>query len=379
MKQKLSFYTNIPTPYQLDFFNSLSEIFDLHVVFYAKLEANRQWNLNMENLPYSITILKDASLIKPLLKFDHSYHFSWGIFKTIWNDAAPFVIVGGTYHSPNVFFTLLFGKLRNKKMAFFSERIPPEPSFLKKIIKKVFLLPIKFWADYLITVGKEVVNSYQFYGINLPHILIPYNINNQLYDKQTLNQAKLDALIKTYKPNNETILLSSGALIYRKGMDILIDAFMMLEPEIQENCKLIIIGEGIEKSNLINSIDGNSNIVLAGFKEKEEIPYYFALADIFLFASRYDGWALVINEAFAAGLPVIASKETGAAREWIQHNINGYLVNEPSPKQYADYIRNLIKNPELCKSMGKINLQIAAENNSKQLSKNLEAFISKIL
>jgi glycosyltransferase involved in cell wall biosynthesis len=379
MKQKLSFYTNIPTPYQLDFFNALSEIFDLHVVFYAKEESNRQWKLNIENLPYSVTMLKDASLVKPLLKFDHSYHFSWQIFKTILNDDAPFIIVGGTYHAPNVFFTLLLGKLKSKKIAFFSEKIPPENSFIRKIIKKIFLLPIKYWADYLITVGKEVAESYKFYGINLPHIVLPYNINNQLYNKESLSKNKLDELSQIFKPNNETILLSSGALIHRKGMDILIDAFLLLDPEIQKHIKLIIIGNGTEKENLLRRVDGNPNIILAGFKEKEEIPYYFAIADIFVFASRYDGWALVINEAFAAGLPVIASKETGAAREWIQHNINGYLVNEPSPKQYADYINNLVKNPELCKSMGKINLNIASENSSRQLSKDLSAFIAKVL
>jgi glycosyltransferase involved in cell wall biosynthesis len=379
MKQKLSFYTNIPTPYQLDFFNALSTNFDLHVVFYAKEEANRQWKLNMENLSYLVTILKDASLVKPLLKFDHSYHFSWHIFKTIWNDTAPFIIVGGTYHAPNVFFTLLLGKLKNKKIAFFSEKIPPEKSLIKKIIKKIFLLPIKYWADYLITVGKEVAESYKFYGINLPHIVMPYNIDNQLYNKESLSKNKLNGLSQFFKPNNETILLSSGALIHRKGMDILVDAFLLLEPEIQKQIKLIIIGDGTEMQNLLKKIDGNPNIILAGFKEKEEIPYYFAIADIFVFASRYDGWALVINEAFAAGLPVIASNATGAAREWIHQNVNGYLVNEPSPKQYADYIKNLIKNPELCKSMGTINLKIASENSSQQLSKNLAAFISQIL
>jgi glycosyltransferase involved in cell wall biosynthesis len=189
----------------------------------------------------------------------------------------------------------------------------------------------------------------------------------------------VEALIQKYKPNNETILLSSGALIHRKGMDILIDAYLLLEPEFQQNTKLIIIGDGPEKQNLLTRIDGNPNIILAGFKEKNEIPYYFTMADIFVFASRYDGWALVINEAFAAGLPVIASNTTGAAREWIQHNVNGYLVNEPSAKQYADYIKNLIKNPELCKSMGKLNLKIASENSSRQLSKNLAAFIAKKL
>jgi glycosyltransferase involved in cell wall biosynthesis len=349
------------------------------VVFYAKEEANRQWKLSMENLPYSVTILKDASLVKPLLKFDHSYHFSWHIFKTIWNDTAPFIIVGGTYHAPNVFFTLLLGKLKNKKIAFFSEKIPPEKFFIKKLIKKIFLLPIKYWADFLIAVGKEVADSYKIYGVNLPQIVIPYNIDNKLYDKEILNKTKLDLITQTYKPNNETILLSSGALIVRKGMDILIDAFLLLEPEIQKHTKLIIIGDGPEKQNLSKKIDDNPNIILAGFKEKEEIPYYFAIADIFVFASRYDGWALVINEAFAAGLPIIASNATGAAREWIHQNLNGYLVNEPSPKQYADYLSNLIKNPELCKSMGILNLQKATEYSSQQFSKNLAAFIASNL
>jgi len=379
MKQKLSFYTNIPTPYQLDFFDALAENFDLNVVFYAQQESNRQWKLNLENLPYSVTILKDANIIKPLLKLDHSYHFSWKIFKTIWQDAAPFIIVGGTYHAPNVFFTLLLGKLKKKKLAFFSEKIPPEQNFIKKSIKQIFLLPLKYWANYLITVGKEVADAYQFYGIHLPSIIIPYNIDDHLYDKHFLDQTIVEALIQKYKPNNETILLSSGALIHRKGMDILIDAYLLLEPEFQQNTKLIIIGDGPEKQNLLTRIDGNPNIILAGFKEKNEIPYYFTMADIFVFASRYDGWALVINEAFAAGLPVIASNTTGAAREWIQHNVNGYLVNEPSAKQYADYIKNLIKNPELCKSMGKLNLKIASENSSRQLSKNLAAFIAKKL
>jgi len=379
MKQKLSFYTNIPTPNQLDFFNALSEIFDLHVVFYAKEESNRQWKLNIDNLPYSVTMLKDANLIKPLLKFNLSYHFSWHIFKTIWNDDAPFIIVGGTYHAPNVFFTLLLGKLKKKKLAFFTERILPEQSFIKKIIKKIFLLPLKYCADYLITMGKEVAGTYQFYGINLPAIVIPYNIDNQLYNKDFLDQTTLDSLCKKFKPNNETILLSSGRLIQSKGMDILIDAFLLLEPEFQLNTKLIIIGDGVEKQNLTKKIDGNPNIILAGFKEKEEIPYYFALADIFVFASHFDGWALVINEACAAGLPIISSIAPGAAREWIQPNINGYLLYEPSPKQYADYINNLIKNPELCKSMGAINLKIATENSSRQLSKDLSAFIAKVL
>lgn len=379
MKQQLSFYTNIPTPYQLDFFAALSENFDLHVIFYASSESNRQWTLKMDDLPYKVTILSDAGLIKPLLKFDHSFHFSWKICKTIWNDPAPFIIVGGTYHAPNVMLTLLIATWRKKKSAFFSEKIPPTSSPLKKFIKQLFLLPIKFWADYLIAVSSDVAASYQFYGIKLPQIVIPYNINNQLFNKNVLNPLTLQQLQQTLKPNNEKIILSSGALIYRKGMDIVINAFLLLPPELQHQNKLIILGDGIEKDALNKLTKGHPNIILAGFKEKEEIPYYFALADIFIFASRYDGWALVINEAFAAGLPVIASITTGAAREWIKDETNGYLVHEPSPEQYAFFLEKLIKNNELCKKISSNNIQKAKECSSQQLAQNLAAFIAEKL
>ena len=63
-------------------------------------------------------------------------------------------------------------------------------------------------------------------------------------------------------------------------------------------------------------------IVFLGFVEKNDIPYYFANSDIFAFASRYDGWALVINEALAADLPIISSDKVGAAVDKLKHRIN---------------------------------------------------------
>ena len=137
-------------------------------------------------------------------------------------------------------------------------------------------------------------------------------------------------------------------------MDVLIRAFINLGRDL--NIKLLILGDGIEKDNLLKLSQGDDRIVFIGFQEKELIPYWFNLADAFVFATRYDGWGLVINEALAAGKPVIASNAAGAAAD--QLNAENALICEPgnvtaftqamrrlaSDHQYNQELVNLTRN-----------------------------------
>jgi glycosyltransferase involved in cell wall biosynthesis len=82
-----------------------------------------------------------------------------------------------------------------------------------------------------------------------------------------------------------------------------------------------------------------------GFKEKEDVPYYYAIADIFIFASRYDGWALVINEAAAADLAIIASNKVGAAMDKIENEYNGYICDPEDVNGFYKYMMLMILDP----------------------------------
>ncbi|HZR78856.1 MAG TPA: glycosyltransferase family 4 protein [Chthoniobacterales bacterium] len=123
-----------------------------------------------------------------------------------------------------------------------------------------------------------------------------------------------------------TRFLFSGAITKRKGVDMLAKAFGQLAkayPDVQ----LIVLGEGEllgeVKSTLVECAD---RVRFLGFKDWNELPSVYHCADFLCAPSRYDGWALVVPEALASGLPVIGTDRTGAAIEFIKTGTNGWLI-----------------------------------------------------
>jgi glycosyltransferase involved in cell wall biosynthesis len=69
-------------------------------------------------------------------------------------------------------------------------------------------------------------------------------------------------------------------------------------------------------------------VEFTGFLDWEHLPLEYAKADILCVPSRHDGWGLVVPEGLAAGLPVISTRQTGAAVEFIRPSQNGWLIAE---------------------------------------------------
>jgi glycosyltransferase involved in cell wall biosynthesis len=127
--------------------------------------------------------------------------------------------------------------------------------------------------------------------------------------------------------------------------------------------KLLIIGEGPEREALSQLINGDDRILLLGFQEKEAVPYLFVLADIFIFASNYDGWGLVINEAMTAGNAIICSKSVGAASDLLRHNENAILCDAGAVDQFSESLAQLITRPQL-----RCALSASAQTNAEPIS-----------
>jgi glycosyltransferase involved in cell wall biosynthesis len=65
-----------------------------------------------------------------------------------------------------------------------------------------------------------------------------------------------------------------------------------------------------------------------GFKQAGELPAYYGLAQVFILASsHFEPWGLVVNEAMAAGLPVLVSKACGCAVDLVQEGVNGFTFD----------------------------------------------------
>lgn len=142
---------------------------------------------------------------------------------------------------------------------------------------------------------------------------------------------------------NQPLLVSVGRLTKQKGYVYLFNAIKKVKIK-YPNLVLIILGEGKDRGKLEREIKERKlkeNIFLLG--NKNNVPEYLATADVFVLASLWEGFGLVVAEAMASGLPVIATK-VGGIPEIIIDNKNGFLVeaqNSNALTEKIDYVLSL--------------------------------------
>ncbi|GAB3553628.1 glycosyltransferase family 4 protein [Spirosoma fluminis] len=351
IKPKLSVYTNIPTPYQDDFFTALSAHFRLTVVYYAYTEQDRRWQCVTSSKPYTSVWLAEGRLTRWLQRWQKDYHSSVSILQTAFRDEADYLIVSGAYWVPNTIIAMLAARCRGKKVAFFGECLSRTTPGWKAGLKRMLLIPLRLLCTRIFAIGHDAASSYRQFGITAPITVVPYTVNTERFSG---NRQFADTFT----------LLSSGSLIQRKGMDTVIRAVKALQGEAYAHLRLQIVGEGPERIALQRLIDKDDRIALTGFSDGDALADCFRKADAFVLASRYDGWGVVINEAIAAGLPVISSETVGAAREWVQHGVNGFICPPNDVQAFSDAIRRVVDEPQLRQQQAEFNQHFSQQTSS---------------
>ncbi|MCI9189136.1 MAG: glycosyltransferase [Lachnospiraceae bacterium] len=146
-------------------------------------------------------------------------------------------------------------------------------------------------------------------------------------------------------------LLTVGRLTWQKAYDIAIDAMKLLKDK-GCNVRWYILGEGDQRRTLekkIAALQLKEDFVLLGAAENP-CPYY-AQADIYVHATRFEGKSIAIQEAQTLGCAVIASDCNGN-REQIENGEDGILCHL-TPEGIAESIETLLQNEETRKKLGK--------------------------
>ncbi len=128
----------------------------------------------------------------------------------------------------------------------------------------------------------------------------------------------------------ESIVFGSvGRMVEVKNYPLLVRAFIQLmrqQPERAERARLVIVGEGAARETCLDMLQGAGLAHLAWLPgEREDIAAIMQMIDVFVLPSRNEGVSNTILEAFASGLPVIATA-VGGNVELVQDGANGLLV-----------------------------------------------------
>lgn len=168
----------------------------------------------------------------------------------------------------------------------------------------------------------------------------------------------------------ERYFLTVGRFVEKKNMEMVISAFAALVHGALDWCedkeipRLVMLGDGILRDRLKETAieHGVEKLVLMpGFKQYGELPIYYALAEAFILASKTEQWGLVINEAMAAGLPVLVSNRCGAASTVVQDGVNGFVFDPHDKDKLSELMGVVFNDKELVRRMGREGKRIIGE------------------
>jgi glycosyltransferase involved in cell wall biosynthesis len=180
-------------------------------------------------------------------------------------------------------------------------------------------------------------------------------------------------IIKSKKENDKIKILFVGRLVKQKNVETLIKAMKILNE--RDTTKLIhvdIVGDGPLKGRLISLTKKFKLSHIITFEgNKKNVDQYYQKADIFVLPSIWEGFGLVILEAFRARVAVISSNIEGPS-ELIKHGFNGLLFEPVGYDELANHIEELVKHGLKRKKL--------AENghNSFREGYHLEVYVKKL-
>jgi glycosyltransferase involved in cell wall biosynthesis len=124
--------------------------------------------------------------------------------------------------------------------------------------------------------------------------------------------------------------------VYKKRLDRLLDAFLIVS-KYYPNWKLIIGGDGKETDFLkkkTNELELNDNVVFVGFLEKEQVKLHMMKAGLFVLPSDVETFGVVLIEALAMGLPIVATK-SGGPEDIITRQTGVLVKKDPESLAYG--------------------------------------------
>lgn len=378
---RLLIITNILTPYTIARYTAISKMkeVELSVLIQAKSEPNRTWNFDeYSNLDFSCNLLPGIHFNTG--KKNLSFHFNYGIKKSIMKESPDVVIIVG-WNNPTSYFTARACKKLGIPLIAWSGSTKNEPSLLRSLGSPAIRWLHRQCSAFVAygTAAKELLVDH--WGIAESKIFILGNpVDNIFFSRESKAAKKYNRTRIHDAFKNRKTVLYSGQLIERKGIHDLVVAFETVLKK-HPDAHLVIAGKGKLRDNLMDYVKDSrsNNIHLIGHIDQDLLPRLYAHSTIFCLPSHEEVWGLVINEAMACGTPVVASDVCGACRDLIVPGKTGLVFKTGDPDDLAVQLLKLLENRALYERIKKQGMAHIKSWNIERLQKNIFKAIKFVL
>lgn len=177
-------------------------------------------------------------------------------------------------------------------------------------------------------------------------------------------EAPASNVARTLFPADSIIVLTVARLVPQKNLLLLLHAFAKVVAD-TPSARLLIIGTGPELSRL-QAISANlglldpANPLVRFLPWTDDVPSYMKSADIYALSSNYEGYARVLTEAMAAGLPVVTT-DVGCAGSVLLDRVHGFVVPVNDEDAFGESLASLVCTANARARYGQAGIQYARE------------------
>lgn len=210
--------------------------------------------------------------------------------------------------------------------------------------------------------------------------VMPTGLDESYFKESTEEDEKVNLIREKYKGDKKYLFCTVSRLTKEKNLDFLINGLKVLKNQIRDNFRLMIIGKGPYKKKLeenINELGLQDNVVFLNSIDNKLIANYYRASDLFLFSSKSETQGIVLLEAMAARVPVVALKASGVV-EVVKNGQNGFMTEEDTLK-WSSKIKEILEDEELFKALKKNAYNTALSYLSSNIAKQVEETYSFLI
>lgn len=313
---------------------------DLKVIYYNSERMNNVYDPELKmDLDWGIDLLTG-----------YEYYIVPKKNKFVWlknkfkNDEYDLLIING-YNQLVLFYSIVLGKIFSKSISLRLDTVEFTHKghfkiFAKKILYKIFNKIFKhFFAIGSLT--KKFLNGV---GIADSKISIfSYAIDNDYfkYNSKLTPSEEKSLKDKLKITENAKVIISVAKFSEREAPWDLVKAFSLIK---DMNLHLLLVGDGPIRNDLEEYVNNNfiNNVTFAGYVKYPELPKFYGISDLFVHTSNNEPWGVSVQEAMAAGLPVITSEFVGSSSDLIDEDKNGFTYNAGDTQELKEKLLNAL-------------------------------------
>lgn len=197
------------------------------------------------------------------------------------------------------------------------------------------IVPTYSVEEYLRLIGVTTEICVQPTGIDFDHI-------------RSVRAVETNALRDKLGIGNEKVVVCLTRLSLEKNVDFVIDGIRTLKQKTAVPFRVLMLGDGNERQRLERRArdEGLQDVVtFAGMISPHEVPAWLNIGDVFVFASKSETQGMVVLEAMAAGMPVVAVRSSGID-DVIDEGVNGFKTPE-NLARWSERVHALLRDDEL--------------------------------